>query len=816
MFRKISVLTTLLLAYAAMVSAQHNTGSIKGCVITSDGQPGSFVTIQVKSSGRGTVTDVKGDFSLRKLEPGTYTLQLSLMGYNSKEQDVTVNAGSTTQVQIRLEVSDRQLSEVTITGSQRRFTNKESQYIAKLPLRNLENPQVYSVVNAQLLQQQVTTNLDDALKNVPGITKLWSSTGRPSDGAGYFSLRGFAVQPTMVNGLPGLTNGIGDPAYVERMEVLKGPSGTLYGSSLISFGGLINLVTRKPYDGFGGEIAYTAGSYGLNRVSADVNTPLKQDNSLTMRTIASYQSQHSWQDAGWSKSLFFAPSLQYRVNDKLTFNFNSVFSTGESTNALMVFLNRSRPLIAHNPTELGMDFKRSFTSDDITYKTPTINLQAQATYKISNNWTSQTNVSRSEARSNGYYSYVMFLDRGNFPQGANRANDTLLSRFVYHQNSTTSNTDIQQNFTGDFKIGNVRNRILVGFDYMQMEVRNDNSPYLMFDSVSAINRNDPNYYSLNRQSVDARLAATNQAGATKNRTTNNTYGVYISDVVNITDKLLAMASLRFDYFDYKGVTNYISNKAPTPYTQTAWSPKFGLVYQVVKDQVSVFANYMNGFQNVAPQTQPLPELNTTFKPQQANQLEGGVKLDVFNHKLSFTATYYDIKVNNILNQSVYTDANGNKLNYTTQGGKQSSRGVELEATANPLPGMNIVAGYSHNNSKLEDTYDYQEGLRPVTAGPTDLANLWISYAVSSGKLHGLGAGFGGNYVSDNVIANNRIVGKFTLPAYTVLNASVFYDTKKYVLTLKVNNLTNKEYYNGWTTVERQLPRNVAGSIAFRF
>ena len=81
----------------------------------------------------------------------------------------------------------------------------------------------------------MVVSFDDALKNAPGVDKLWTSTGRTNDGAGYFAIRGFSVQPTMVNGIAGLTNGGLDPANMERIETIKGPSGTLFGSSFISF-----------------------------------------------------------------------------------------------------------------------------------------------------------------------------------------------------------------------------------------------------------------------------------------------------------------------------------------------------------------------------------------------------------------------------------------------------------------------------------------------------------------------------------------------------------------------------------------------------
>ena len=96
------------------------------------------------------------------------------------------------------------------------------------------------------------------------------------------------------------------------------------------------------------------------------------------------------------------------------------------------------------------------------------------------------------------------------------------------------------------------------------------------------------------------------------------------------------------------------------------------------------------------------------------------------------------------------------------------------------------------------------------------ANGWISYTFPAGKLKGLGAGFGGNYASDNKILNSVAYGEFILPAYTVLNATIFYNHPKVRLGLKLDNLTNKHYWIGYGTMNPQKLRSVTGSIAFKF
>lgn len=119
------------------------------------------------------------------------------------------------------------------------------QWFLKMSLNNIENLRVYNTVTNELLKEQVITNFNDALKNATGVSRLWESTGPGGDGAEFLSVRGFLVQSTMVNGLQSINNGAIDPINVDNIEVIKGPAGTLFGSSLISYGGLINIVTKK-------------------------------------------------------------------------------------------------------------------------------------------------------------------------------------------------------------------------------------------------------------------------------------------------------------------------------------------------------------------------------------------------------------------------------------------------------------------------------------------------------------------------------------------------------------------------------------------
>ncbi|MEC8683807.1 MAG: TonB-dependent receptor [Bacteroidota bacterium] len=802
----------VLLFLGITLSAAAQDATLKGLVTSQNNTPLTGATIELNQTTLGTTTDNTGAFELNRVPAGAYRLSISYVGFQTRYVDVSVSANSTKDLgTIQLVEAQEMLGVVSINGKKHnKFTRETSVSVSKMPLADIENPQVYNTITSSLLEEQIVTNFDDALKNAPGIDKLWESTGRGNDGAGYYSLRGFAVQPTLVNGLPALTNGSPDPANIESIEVIKGPSGTLYGSSLISYGGLINITTKRPYYDFGGSVSYTSGSYGLNRVTADVNTTLSKEKNIALRVNTAYHTQNSYQDAGFRKSFFFAPSLAYQVNDRLSFYINTEFYKGRSTNQTMLFLDRGAPLRVTNIDELGYDINRSYTGNDLYIDTPTYSFQGQMNYKLSDSWTSQTAFSRSNSKSDGYYSYLYegtqytTVDEG-----------IVLNRYISKQNSETIATDIQQNFIGDFNLGTMRNRMVIGLDYLKTNVINNNSAYVSNGGIYIGNNlqefneevlgiTDPANYTddsgiLNQPGTDALLAGSPINPST---TEQEIFSAYASDVINILPELSAMASLRIDRF---------SN---ADHAQTALSPKFGLVYQPILNKVSVFANYMNGFSNVAPVDEVTNGVTTNraLDPEHANQFEAGTKFNLLNGRLSATLSYYDIQVKD---RALRIDVDATNYFYT-QDGTQESKGFEASFIANPIDGLNIIAGYSYNDSELTEGAADFVGLRPESAGPQNLANLWASYQLTSGTLDGLGFGFGGNYASENKIFNRNLGGTFTIPEYTILNASVFYGTPDFRISLKLDNIANKEYFKGWSTISPQNQRSLLANFTYNF
>ncbi|NLR64347.1 TonB-dependent receptor [Chitinophaga varians] len=765
------------------VAAQHETtGSLTGKITSLDHQPLELVSVSLPVLQKGTLTNNAGEYQITGITPGTYTLRIQMLGATEKDFTVVITAGQPTVVDYQLSKENIQaLQEVRVVGNVNKFSHKESIYISRLPLKNLENPQVYNIVPKALIEEQMALDLGSISRNVPGAgIPMLANQGRVT-----FRSRGFETEPNARNGVAGAAFSTIDPANLERVEAIKGPSATLFGTNVSSsYGGLYNRVTKKPYNGFGGEVAYYGGNWNFNRLTVDVNTPVNTDKTMLFRLNGATTFEQSFQDMGFTRSLSLAPSFSYQITDKLSLLLDVEFGQAKGTSVV-----RFNPYTGSNKTQsvadMGFPYNRMFLGNDIAYQTQMMNIFAQLNYKISSNWTSQTILSRARSSIDGYITAL------------NGRSDSTLRAQVMVGYTAFIATDIQQNFIGDFKLGAFRNRLVVGLDYYN----NSNS----FDRVSVngptVNFINPgNSYKITRADIDALVP-----NGTPRRENNgdNTYAVYASNVINFTDRLMAMLSLRLDRYENQGVYNITTGVTNGAYGQTSLSPKLGLVYQVVKDRVSLFGNYMNGFLNKSGSDAQ----GNSFKPEQGNQLEYGVKADVLDHKLVGTVSYYDIRVKNVLR----TDPND--VNYSIQDGTQQSKGVEVEFTAAPVTGLNIVAGYAYNDSKYTKADKSVEGLRPALSGPDKMLNFWASYRFPKGTLKGLGIGFGGNAGSASFQTNTR-TARVIIPSYTILNAALFYDYGKIRVGAKVDNLTSEKAWS--VRLTPQNPARFTGSVSLKF
>lgn len=679
----------------------------------------------------------------------------------------------------------------------------------KMPLKYIENTQVYSSVDKTVLQNQNIFTVDDAFRNVTGLQKMWNATNRSGDGGTYINLRGFIASNGMRNGMVSPVSGTIDAVNLEKFEVLKGPSGTIFGSNVTSYGGIVNRVTKKPFDKLKGQVTVAGGGYDLYRAQADLNAPLNNSKSVMFRLNTAYTTEGNFQNKSVHNSYFaFVPSLTWKINDQINLNVDYEAFENRTQAEQNLFFIFSPSLYGfkdmHDLESAGLQYNKPYIGNDLYNNGKSRNLFGQLNYKISDKIKSTTLLSSSYSFSDGFNPYFYVTTASYLPDGSPLG--------LYRGDQSTRNSkqkyfQVQQNFNFDFKVGEVRNRLLVGGDYLQSK-SNQLFEYGIIDFVPLAG--DYNYDNFNGQTVSD-FYKTNSVGSYPIKNKQNTYSAYVSEVATIADGLNVMASLRYENNNFEG--GILGATEVSPYSQSAFSPKFGVVYEIVNNKFSVFANYQNSFKSNGYYINSAAGTTALSDPERANQWEAGFKTNLIGGKVNATVSYYDIKVKNTLQTVGYTSSS---FAIQDQAGRVESKGVEFEVNAYLVKGFSVIAGASYNDSKyLEVNDETILGKRPNTASSPWLLNFSANYQFVDGKFEGLGFGVGGNYANVNKIFNST-TAVFELPKYLILNANAFYDTPKFRLGLTFENLTNEHYWIGYSTGNPQKLLQAVGSFTYKF
>lgn len=201
------------------------------------GVPLEYVSLALEGTSMGVFTDSTGHFSFQGLAAGNYQLRVSSMGYKTAYRRLKLQAGEPLYLVIELQLADEQLAEVVVSGT--------LQEVSKL-----ESPVPVEVFKPAYFQKNPTPSIFEALQNVNGLRPQINcnvcNTGdiHINGMEGPYTLvliDGMPIVSSLssVYGLSGIPN-----ALVERIEVVKGPASSLYGSEAV--GGLINIITKNP------------------------------------------------------------------------------------------------------------------------------------------------------------------------------------------------------------------------------------------------------------------------------------------------------------------------------------------------------------------------------------------------------------------------------------------------------------------------------------------------------------------------------------------------------------------------------------------
>ncbi|HEU5365698.1 MAG TPA: TonB-dependent receptor, partial [Hanamia sp.] len=239
-FKNISKISLFIMFFIFSVSVcfanDEYNGKIIGKVISSDGQPVAWVSISLKNSSLSAISDESGNFILKNIKPGTYTIIASYTGFQPVERIIEVSDEHTSEIIFTIKSTAKQLSAVIIDG--RRSQNLQLVSIGKLPIAPMDLPQSISIINQNVIKNQQSQRLSDVIKNVNGVY-LSSTRGGVQE---TFSARGYRMSDDNIykDGARVSASVMPEMSSLEHVEILKGSAAILYGS--VAPGGIINMV----------------------------------------------------------------------------------------------------------------------------------------------------------------------------------------------------------------------------------------------------------------------------------------------------------------------------------------------------------------------------------------------------------------------------------------------------------------------------------------------------------------------------------------------------------------------------------------------
>ncbi len=679
---------------------------------------------------------------------------------------------------------------------------QRQQYRGDVPLSAI--PQSVQVIDAKTLQDLNITRLDSALDLSSGVSRQ-NNFGGLFDG---FAIRGFAGDENFAGGVlvNGFNGGRGyggarDASAVEKIEILKGPNGAVFGRG--EPGGTISIITKKAKVGEDfGSFAVQGGSFNTFRVEADYNLSLSD--TVAIRLNGAVQDGDSFRDTVHqtlyvaNPSIVFTPSKDTSLSYELEFVDNRVpFDRGT---------------IAVNG-RLGTVSNSTFYGEpgDGRMNVNVLGHQVQFQQKLGGDWYFLAGFGYRETEFKGLSSEPE-LD----PIGTNRrqtltSTGNVLARQRRSRDYSTNNMVVRGEISGKFYTGGITHHVLVGADWDRfridlLQLRGRPVNYTAGTPITAAN------YAVNIfNPVYGQTLALGATPLTNTFETQKAWGIYFQDQIDLTDRLKLRVGGRYD--DYSQTVLNRANNRTSRVKIKQFSPTGGVLYEV-NDDVSVFAGYGEGFRpnsGVDAASNPFPaELSKSY--------EVGVRLGEPGGPLSGSIAAFTMKKNNILT----ADPNPANAGFSIAGGAARSRGVELDFNAN-LPGdITIIATYAYLDSEWTTAAGDKDFGLTINPGdrliniPEHAANLIVNKGFMIGeKRFTFGGGI--NYVGKRL---GETGSTFELPGYVIARLMATFEPAKNVrLTADVTNLFDKDIYTAsyarlWITPGAPRAFNVRATFSF--
>lgn len=665
---------------------------------------------------------------------------------------------------------DGPVVDIIVTGLRDGYVPQDSSAAkVALPLRDI--PQSIAVVPAEVLRDQRALSLQDAVRNVPGVT-LASGDGQRDE----FRIRGFtAIADQFVDGFRDDALYFRDLSNVDRVEVIKGPAAVLYGRG--SSGGLVNRVTKKP-DGDITAFVLSAGSFDSYRGEFDVGR-VDQTSHVGFRLTGAIEDNGSFREQQFLKRYALAPSLLIGAGQDTSILIQADYVNDRRIMDLGIPALNGRPVDVPRPTYYGAANAR----DADFAHSQVVSQRVALTHRFSDTLSLR----------NGFNHYRYTLDRqSTIPSAVNAAALTVTlehSRFDRDEEGWSNQTELTQKLN----VFGTAHTILYGFEIAH---QNKGSQRFAGRTVAITSISDPVLPMVDNNSFNT---------FTDNSVTRlDTRGIYMQDLISFGHGIKAMLGLRHDWFTQK-TDRRLPGQTDLARTDRNWSPRAGLLLQPDAAQ-SYYLSWSRSFQPSA-ETFALAANNADIAPEQTTNKEVGAKYTLFGGRLSVQAAAFILRRNGIKGTDPVT------LRIVPIG-TQRTHGAELSAALDLPENFRAIAGYSHLDTRVTESATPTLIGKRATLAPLNSANLFFTKTIAS--RHGLGGGI--NYVGDRWAdpANTTV-----LPSYVTFDALAWTQVGPVRLQLNAYNLTNKQYIIAGHGTSPLLnipgaPRSIIGTARFSF
>jgi iron complex outermembrane recepter protein len=651
-------------------------------------------------------------------------------------------------------------------------------------------PQSVVVVPRAMLEDQDAKTLSDALRNVSNVNEI----DRRDANNVVFKIRGF-TSATVVDGVAMKGNFTNQESLVntERIDVVKGPSGALFGSQGVggysTTGGTLAITTSEPVQEVVRKIGFNLGSYGEKGVSFDLNQPLNA--AWAVRLAGEWSDSDSETDRVYFKRRALMPSLAWTpdADTKLVLRLRHLENDTLDYSALPV----NGTLDTSTFTLPRSTFIGATGLPETTNKSQGFNLQWSQ--KLSESWSFSllTAYNRIDLNQLGTWLVDSSSMMGCMDYGS--ATPTLNTMCGLRMWGRVKTTTVSPSLTGKFKLGQAQHTLNLGIDYEQtrdegiMAYSNGLGP-ISFDNVDLTQPVYPVWSEpVSPATPDWRNRYTSKVA-------------YLQDQIDV-GQWHFLGGLRYsrirviDVNPSWGINNVSSNSKATP--------RVGAVYEFTP-QVSAFAGYGEGMQVPAFSIFSKPP-----KPEESRQTEVGLR---FKNLSGVTASValFDLTRKNV--------AIGDPANpgFSIQAGTQRSKGLDLDLTWQATPSLVWIAAFTDQTARITEDSNAALVGKQLFNVPKRQLRLAVRYDILRGNWAGLGAGLGVSY-RDRLPGNNT--NTFFTPAVTVWDAQLSYQQGRARYALSVRNLFDKQYYQpsayfGGGQVIPGQPRTVSVSANFNF